>query len=126
MTKQEKIKQEYIELFDQSKSYAENSERYYIIEPYIDSSGWFSGDLRGVPDFLLDKSGHEIRPKTLHGIEDNNDWFRIVDNVLPEKNLKVFWLNLDNKNTTQACMTDYSFNISNYSHWKNLPTLPLY
>lgn len=76
MTKEEKIKENYINEF-QTGSKEEKEKRYENIKPYIDSFGWFSGKLFETNKDNFDVSGHEIRPKSLSGIENNNGWTKI-------------------------------------------------
>lgn len=85
MTKKQKIKEEYIALFS-ATPIEERENRFLGIEPYIDDFGWFEGNLNGISENLIDRSGHEIRPKSLQGIEKNNDWIKIEsENDLPKE-----------------------------------------
>lgn len=91
MTKQELIKKAYLELFKENDS--EKEKRFAAIEKWIDQHGWFSGVLHNVSEELLDKSGHEVRPKSISGIEDNNGWIKIKDeNDLPKENIDCFYI----------------------------------
>lgn len=76
MTKEEKIKEAYFKLFNE-ESLSEKEERFDALKSFIDSHGWLSGSLVGVDKNLLDFSGHEERPKSLQGIENNNGWIKI-------------------------------------------------
>ena len=126
MTKKEKIKEEYIALF-WSTPEKEREKRFSQIEAYIDEFGWFEGNFSNVSENLIERSGHEIRPKSLSGIEDNNGWNKIEDGILPEDEETVLWLNNENYEFENASILDCDFNYKDYTHWRKLPQkLPLY
>lgn len=126
MTKKEKIKEEYIALFI-ATPIEEREKRFLAIEPYIDDFGWFEGNLNGVSENLIQRSGHEIRPKSLSGIEDNNGWYKIEDGIFPEDEETVLWLNNENYDFENASLLHCNFNYKDYTHWRYLPkNAPLY
>ncbi len=120
MTKKEKIKEEYIALFS-TTPIEEREKRFSAIEPYIDEFGWFEGDLNNVAENLIERSGYEIRPKTLIGIEDNNGWNKIEDGVFPEDEETVLWLNNENYEFENASLLHCDFDYKQYTHWRPLP-----
>lgn len=123
MTKKEKIKEEYIALFWATPE-EEREKRFSQIEVYIDEFGWFEGNLSNISENLIERSGHEIRPKTLSGIEDNNGWNKIEDGIFPEDEETVLWLNNENYELENASLLHCDFNYKDYTHWRKLPTKP--
>lgn len=59
--------------------------RFNNIKQYICENGWFEGNLHNVKIDRFDVSGHEIRPKTFNGIDNNSGWISIEsEEDLPE------------------------------------------
>lgn len=130
MTKKECIKKAYLELFDND---SEKEKRFADIEKWIDNHGWFSGVLHNVPDELLDKSGHEVRPKTLNGIEDNNGWTKIENDNFPEQakyfsEIERFFVFTKEKEIKLAPNANFWYWRNHYTHYKPIqkPKPPLY
>jgi len=76
MTKEERIHEAYKELFD-NEDLKEKDNRFNGIKNFIDNDGWLSGNIHNVDKKLIECSGHEIRPKSLQGIENNNGWIKL-------------------------------------------------
>lgn len=90
ISKEKAIEQAYVNIFGNDEK---AKKRFDEIKKAIDEWGWFSGNLYMIDDYFLDISGHDVRPKTLNGIEDNNGW-KIVNSVedMPDKfGNYIFW-----------------------------------
>lgn len=121
MTKQQKIQEEYLLIIEN------NLDRFKCIKDFIDENGWFTGVLAKVSMSLLDTSGHEVRPKSLDGIENNNGWNSIEEDIFPEDTDTVLWLNNENYEMEKACLMTVDFNYKEYTHWHALPPkAPIY
>lgn len=67
--------------------------RFNNIKQYICENGWFEGNLHNVKMDRFDVSGHEIRPKTLNGIDNNSGWISIEsEDDLPKESGSYFTL----------------------------------
>jgi len=120
-SKQKAIREAYLELF---KNEPQSNERFDSIVNFIDDNGWISGSLFGIDTELLDKSGHEERPKSLQGIETNNGWIKIESEAdLPNNYQETYFII---KGSEQKMKVGYyydeAFITLNDSHYKNIAT----
>lgn len=82
--KEKVIREAYINEFTSDEQ--DKNKRFYYLKNYIDEYGWFCGNLHDIDEDRFDRSGHEIRPKSINGIENNNGWIRIESEAdLPKK-----------------------------------------
>lgn len=91
--------------------------------------GWISTILDHIPnqleyDFSTEKCAW--RPKSLVGVEDNNGW-HLIKEELTEENQTVLWYNIDNGDFTLSSLLEDGFNEKDYSHWTSInPRGPKY
>ena len=81
------------------------------------------GDITDKIDYDIDMSGvGKFRPKSLHGIENYNDWFKIEsEKDLPkEKGLKCLFLCIHGNTTyiSDDVLEDPKWFVNKYSHWR--------
>ena len=92
------------------------------------------GDITDKIDYDIDMSGvGKFRPKSLHGIENNNGWVKIesIEDLPKENGLKCLFLNKNNMHTTYISddvLYDSDWFFRRYTHWKikNEFKYPLY
>ena len=92
------------------------------------------GDITDKIDYDIDMSGvGKFRPKSLHGIENNNGWIKIesIEDLPKENGLKCLFLNKNNMHTTYISddvLYDSDWFFRRYTHWKikNEFKYPLY
>lgn len=117
MTKQEKIKEEWIRIY--------GSEKYEQIKYAINKYG--SIDCRKNPEVskLIDTSSGiswgttNYFPSSLSGISNNNGWFK-KEECFPEDSDVVLWLNIDNSEYELASLLHCDFNHNDYTHWTRI------
>lgn len=111
MTKEEKIKEEW-------------GEDYEEYNP--DENGWSSKSLWhediDFNKYNTDCVAHgvyKIRPKSLKGIEHNNGWNKISEIGLPEPEETIIWLRDEGEPPVVASMLDSDFyGIDYFTHWR--------
>jgi len=132
MTKKEKIQEAYGEFWN-------------IVKDWVNENGWC--EKRRAMKFEEIKKYCDIeygayesywfRPKSLHGIEHNNDWVKIEsESDLPKENglYFVFWyllkgeLNSTSFRDFHVGTEDSKFWMANYSHYQpiKMPKTPIY
>ena len=135
MTKEEKIKEAYIEVFGEKRI---RSIMNYVYKENGFIEGFVLLDLKlDVKNEKLERKFNGVvysyRPKSLQGIENNNGWIKIEsEKDLPkEKGLKCLFLNKNNMHTTYISddvLYDSDWFFRRYTHWKikNEFKYPLY
>ena len=135
MTKEEKIKEAYIEVFGEKRI---RSIMNYVYKGNGFIAGFVLLDLKlDIKNEKLERKFNGVvysyRPKSLQGIENNNGWIKIEsEKDLPkEKGLKCLFLNKNNMHTTYISddvLYDSDWFFRRYTHWKikNEFKYPLY
>ena len=135
MTKEEKIKEAYIEVFGEKRI---RSIMNYVYKENGFIEGFVLLDLKlDIKNEKLERKFNGVvysyRPKSLQGIENNNGWIKIEsEKDLPkEKGLKCLFLNKNNMHTTYISddvLYDSDWFFRRYTHWKikNEFKYPLY
>ena len=135
MTKEEKIKEAYIEVFGEKRI---RSIMNYVYKENGFIEGFVLLDLKlDIKNEKLERKFNGVvysyRPKSLQGIENNNGWIKIEsEKDLPkEKGLKCLFLNKNNMHATYISddvLYDSDWFFRRYTHWKikNEFKYPLY
>lgn len=126
MTKQEIIKKAYGEYWDKVKD-------------HVDEDGWIHFLPHGMESFMYKKGGEsKYRPKGIKGIEHNNGWINVDDELKMPVN-DATYLACDQWGYMSVCGYDSqigwypkidgnhpNFNSDNITHYRQLPKPPIY